>query len=374
MQKEISIYIHLPFCHKKCPYCHFLSFEVKDNLISDYLNALSLEMKYYKDNYSPLDIKTIYIGGGTPSLLNIRQIDKLFSVIRQNLCFDKGIEISFESNPKSLDIKKLMLLKSLGVNRLSIGAQSFKDYELKFLGRIHSSKDIYHSFALSRKAGFENINFDFIFALPGQTMEDLIKSLTSAVKLGVEHVSLYNLTIEKGSSWFKNKKIKLPDNDIDFKLYQKAINFLIENKYIHYEISNFSKKGQFCKHNTTYWKNEEYVGLGLGAHSYFNSKRYSQTENLKYYINNPIPKNIINSIQTLSEENKRQETMFLNLRLLKGLNINLFKKQYNYDPYYFFNQQIKELKGLKLIKEKDNYLKLSRRGLYLANEVFEKFI
>lgn len=373
MAKEISVYIHIPFCQKKCPYCHFISHDNNNHLISDYLKALSKEIQFYTNSWN-FAIKTLYIGGGTPSILSIEQLEELFSAVSKHFYFRKNIEVTFEANPKTLNLNKLKFLKSQGINRLSIGAQSFDNNILKSLERIHSSDDIENTYKKARQAGFDNINLDLIFAVPGQTPEDFIKTLKYAVNLNPEHISLYNLSIEEGSQWFNNKNLKLPDNDIDFKIYQKAINFLKNNKYIQYEISNFSKKGFYCNHNLTYWKNEEYIGIGLSAHSFFNNKRYNQTENLALYLDNPVPADIINKTSNILEKNKIEESMFLNLRILNGLDTIHFKKQYKHSPGYFFHAQLEELKNLKLIKEKGRYIKLTRRGLYLANEVFEKFV
>ena len=373
MLKEISIYIHIPFCQSKCPYCHFTSIYNHNHLIIDYLNALRKEMEFY-NNYLNFRASTLYIGGGTPSILDIHQLKILFNIISKYIDLKNDVEITFEANPKTLNLRKLLFLKKAGVNRLSIGAQSFDNKELKLIGRVHSSQDINNTYKKARKAGFNNINLDLIFAIPNQTPNNFIINLNQLINLGPEHISLYNLTIDEGSKWHKNNDITLPDNDTDFKIYQRSINFLKARKYIHYEISNFAKKGYKCKHNTTYWQNNEFIGMGLSAHSFLLKKRYSQTDNLISYLNNPIPKEIINNIEALPHNNIIQDSMFLNLRLLKGLDINHFKNLYHNSPDYYFGGEIKELKMLKLIKEHGNHIKLTRRGLYLANEVFEKFI
>jgi len=274
-----AFYIHIPFCRKKCGYCDFVSADYADkttDYTDRYLQALSKEISFHfplPTSYFPL---TIYIGGGTPSVLSEKQIVFLFKTILAHLtkCASEKIEITFEINPESITEQKLKILKDYGVNRLSIGLQSFNDMILKFLGRVHTVKDFLSCYESARKIGFKNINIDLIFGIPGQTVKTWQRTLKCALQLKPEHISTYSLTIEKGTRFFETGLRK--DDDADADMYEFAIHYLKKNGYHHYEISNFSrasKPGFECKHNINYWKNGEYLGFGLGAVSYIKGKR-----------------------------------------------------------------------------------------------------
>ncbi|OGC22919.1 hypothetical protein A2291_00165 [candidate division WOR-1 bacterium RIFOXYB2_FULL_42_35] len=365
----ISLYIHLPFCKKKCNYCDFVSYAGKEDLIDEYVESLCKEIK----TAGPQDYQTIYFGGGTPTLLSPKHFDKVLKTLTHlhktppPLPEGEGkkendIEISIETNPGTADKAKLKVLRELGINRLSIGAQSFNNQHLKTLGRIHSAEDIIRFYNDARSAGFENINLDLIFALPGQTLAEWQADIQTALKLKPEHLSVYNLQIEEGTPFhLKRSTLNLPQEDLELAMYEDTIESLTSAGFKHYEISNFSKPGFECKHNLFYWRNGNYLGVGAGAHSHVDGQRWANPNSIENYIHDPRPSPQDQSSPLIF----RQETIFMGLRLLDGLEIEKFKG---------FEQEVADSIGDNLLtKDKDNY-KLTRKGLYLANLVFERFV
>ncbi|MFA5780484.1 MAG: radical SAM family heme chaperone HemW [Elusimicrobiota bacterium] len=362
-----AFYIHIPFCKKKCNYCDFVSMPIRadkgTNYADRYLKVLVKEFSLYSllaIRHSPL---TIYIGGGTPSVLSEKQIEFLFNRLFSYLPKLKNneLEFSFEVNPESITGQKLKTLKDYGVNRLSIGIQSFDDKILKFLGRVHTVKDFLRCYESARKIGFENINIDLIFGIPGQTTENWSSTLKSVVHLNPEHISIYSLTIEKGTRFFETGLQK--DDDTDADMYEFAIEYLKKNGYHHYEISNFSKPGFECEHNINYWKNGEYIGFGLGAVSYIKGKRIKNTENLTDYLNGKFR----SEFEELDCERKMSEDLMLGLRLTGGVEMSGSIKEK-------FSAKISNLKNGGLLKEQDNFLKLTDKGIMFANCVFREFL
>jgi len=268
---KLGLYLHFPFCISKCPYCDFNSYQLEnDNQISSYISALYQEITAYSKKFKKSNIKTIYLGGGTPTILSGIQICNILEFCKDKFTIDKNAEITIEANPGTLDGKKLKLLIKSGINRLSLGGQSFNDLFLEKLGRIHNTQEIIDSYYLAREAGFNNINIDIMFALPDQTTEDLQDTLKKAVFLKSDHLSLYNLTIKPGTEYYKDYKkgkLNLPTEDEDFDMYSWAINYLEENGFEHYEIANFAHPHKRSKHNQIYWQNQPYLGIGAGAYS-----------------------------------------------------------------------------------------------------------
>ncbi|HAM39402.1 MAG: hypothetical protein A2474_04140 [Elusimicrobia bacterium RIFOXYC2_FULL_34_12] len=365
-----GIYIHIPFCKKKCNYCDFVSI-ANDNLmcedskfIDKYLQALSNEITSKiatLNNYLP---KTIYIGGGTPSILSEKQIIFLFENLYKNLkkqFSNEEIETIFEVNPESITSHKLETLKIYGVNRLSFGLQSYNDRILKFLGRIHTVKDFCSAYDLAKRIGYKNINVDLMFGIPEQSLDDWKETLNKTIDLNPEHISIYGLTIEAGTKFFSSG-ITVND-DLSADMYKFAIEFLKEKGYHHYEISNFSKKGYECLHNINYWQNNQYYGFGLGATSYINKKRIKNTEDIKEYINGKYDL----EFEELGEEKKMSESLMLGLRLIDGVIISDSIK-------IKYNKQINNLKNLDLLIEHNNLIRLSDKGIMYANCVFREFL
>ncbi|MGB9839244.1 radical SAM family heme chaperone HemW [Thermovenabulum sp.] len=374
--KDVSVYIHIPFCIKKCFYCDFNSYSNFD-LLDDYLNALFYEIERYKDLKRP--VRTLYIGGGTPTVLNEKKLYLLIDTLYKNFCINNGVEFTVEANPETLTKNKIMVLKKMGVNRLSIGLQAYDDKLLKVLGRIHDVKRFEKAYFEAREAGFENINVDLIFGIPGQTKDNFEKELKKLIKLKPSHISCYSLTLEEGTVLHLMKQkglLELPDEDEERYMYYKAKEILENEGYIHYEISNFAKPGKECKHNITYWKCEEYLGFGAGAHSFIGNLRFSNHKGIKEYIESIFNKNLrrYEEIYVLNQKDKMQEFVFMGLRMIEGISKNEFKKRFCKQINDIYGTKIIELKEKGLIYEDEEKIKLTLKGLDLANLVFMEFI
>ncbi len=374
--KEIGIYIHIPFCIKKCEYCDFVSYCNKEKYVPQYINALKKEIK--NNINKEYKITTIYIGGGTPSSIEENYIADIIETIKlnmndENLKEFKNVEITIEVNPGTVTEKKLETYKEIGINRLSIGLQETHDELLKSIGRIHTYEEFLKTYNLARKIGFNNINVDLMIALPNQTIQDIKENLEKIIKLNPEHISVYSLILEEGTPFYNKyneNKIKLPDEKLERNMYWYVKNTLENNGYIHYEISNFSKKGFESKHNMNCWNQEEYFGFGVAAHSYNNKTRYSNTNSIEEYIKGS--NKIIHEKQTL--EDMQKEYMLLGLRKIEGINIQKFKNKFAQNPIFIFKEQLSKLVDEELIVIDGNEIKLTNKGLDLANIVWEEFV
>jgi len=323
-------------------------------------------------------MKTIYLGGGTPTILSGDLIYNILNFCKNSFKIDKNAEITIEANPGTLDKKKIKRLNEAGINRLSLGAQSFNDYLLKKLGRIHTAPDIVDSYYKARESGFNNINLDIMFALPDQTLIDFQNTMKKAVSLKPDHLSLYNLTIEKGTIFFesyKEGKLNLPTEDEEYDMYSWAINFLEKNGFEHYEISNFARPFKRSIHNQIYWYNQSYLGIGAGAYSFINGYRYMNFKDPSRYIkeveNGKLP---VDKGEKLSLRKRMAETVILNLRTKEGVVYQKFYNRFKVKMDKVFNQQINKLVDLGLLR-KDNYkIQLTKNGLFLANNVFREFV
>lgn len=374
--KDLSIYIHIPFCLKKCFYCDFNSYPYLD-MVDDYLDALFFEIRRYKDLKRP--IKTLYIGGGTPTVLNEKRLYQLIDTLYKNFKIIKDAEFTVEANPETMTKEKIKVLKRTGVNRLSLGLQTYDDELLKVLGRIHNVKKFEQAFFEAKELGFENINVDLIFGIPGQTKEKFENELKKLIKLEPTHISCYSLSLEEGTVLCEEKKrgaIKLPDEDEERCMYHTAKKLLEKEGYVHYEISNFAKPGKECRHNITYWKCEEYLGFGAGAHSFIGNLRFSNKRGIREYIESLYNRDSIryDEIHILNIEEKMSEFMFMGLRMLKGVSKDEFKSRFNRDIKEIFSIQIERLKEQGLIFEDDQSIGLTTKGLDFANLVFMEFI
>ncbi len=361
-----GLYIHIPFCIKKCRYCDFISFTDKCAFYDEYIDALLVEAKEYKD----LLFDTVFIGGGTPTVLSSKQLKKLLSGIKSTLNIKDTAEFSMEANPKTLTEEKLITLSRNGVNRISIGVQSFSGTELSFLGRIHTSQDAIKTIELVKKY-FDNFNIDLMFALPDQKKEDVLSSLNTALSLSPTHISCYSLILEEGTPLFEEyEKGKLTplDEDTDRNNFEAICKALNENGYNRYEISNFSKNGYECKHNLKYWDCEQYIGLGVSAHSYYNNKRFYNTSDFNSYINGSFHDEFI----TLLEKDKMSEFMIMGLRKTDGISLLEFEKRFSKNPYNIYD--IEKFEKLGLIINDGKNLRLSRRGLDISNSVLCEFV
>lgn len=376
INQPFALYIHIPFCIEKCSYCDFYSLKYKKEMLEKYVESLKKELIIYSNKVNS-KIKTIFLGGGTPSLLSPENIEEILDIIYENFLVIENVEISFESNPNSLNEEKIKAYKKAGINRLSIGVQSFKNDDLNLLGRLHDKEKALKMIKEVDKH-FSNYNFDLIFAIPGQNLENWKANIKKAIDINPPHLSLYNLQIEEGTLINKkidNNEIKEISNELDAKMYKYAIDKLKNAGYIQYEISNFAKKGHFSKHNLVYWKYEPYLGLGPSAHSFTSKTRFSNYSSLKKY-NNLIEKGKlpIKNINSLSLQDRMSEKMFLGLRLKEGINFEEFHSTFDKKLDCVFGEEINDLleKDL-LIKNKEN-IKLSSKGKFLGNKVFMKFV
>ena len=374
--KEIGIYIHIPFCIKKCEYCDFVSYCNKKEYVPQYINALKKEIK--NNINKEYKITTIYIGGGTPSSIEENYIADIIETIKLNMNDEdlkdfENIEVTIEVNPGTVNKEKLQVYKKIGINRLSIGLQETHNELLKSIGRIHTYEEFIKTYKLARKIGFNNINVDLMIALPNQTIQDIKENLEKITKLNPEHISVYSLILEEGTPFYNKyneNKIKLPDEELERNMYWYVKNTLENNGYMHYEISNFSKKGFESKHNMNCWNQEEYLGFGLAAHSYNNRIRYSNTNSIEEYIKGS--NKIIHEEQTL--EDMQKEYMLLGLRKIEGINIQKFKNKFAQNPIFIFKEQLNKLVDEELIIVDGNEIKLTNKGLDLANIVWEEFV
>jgi len=350
----------------------------EDNQISSYIPALYEEITAYSQKLKKSNIKTIYLGGGTPTILSGAQICAILEFCKDKFTIDKNAEITIEANPGTLDGEKIQLLIESGINRLSLGAQSFNNLFLKKLGRIHNTKEIIDSYYLAREAGFNNINIDIMFALPDQTIEDLQATIKKAVSLKPDHLSLYNLTIKPGTEYYKEYKrgkLKLPTEDEEFDMYNWAINYLEENGFEHYEIANFARPHKRSNHNLIYWQNKPYLGIGAGAYSFIKGYRYMNYENPARYIKEVMSGKLpIDNGEKLSSRKRMIETVILGLRTKDGISYKKYKTRFGVDLNNTFPQQINKLVNLELLQKDDCKIKLTRKGIFLANTVFREFV
>ena len=386
-EKELGIYIHIPFCKQKCYYCDFVSFSNKEEYIEKYVETLEREIDSY--DLSNYNITTIYIGGGTPSRIPSEKIQEILEKIKQKISKNQtrweDIEITIELNPGTVDEEKIKKYKEIGINRLSIGLQSTNNKLLKEIGRIHTFEDFKDTYNTVKKVGFENINVDLMIGLPNQTISDVKESLNEIIKLNPTHVSVYSLIVEENTKMEKlinNKELQLPDEELERQMYWYVKNTLELNGYNHYEISNFAKKGKESKHNLNCWEQKEYIGLGLAAYSYLNGVRYGNTSNIEEYINvqdffnrSELEESgirIVDEVQSL--EDKRKEYMLLGLRKIDGVSIQKFKEKFVENPIFLFRKELEKLVNEKLITIDGDCIRLTNKGLDLANIVWEEFV
>lgn len=378
MAESIGLYIHIPFCKSKCNYCDFNSYPGKDDLIGPYFSALEKEIRFRSGKTGGHSIETVFIGGGTPSLADEGYICKLLNLCRQSFRIDSNAEISIESNPGTLSCEKLSSYRINGINRLSIGLQAWQDRLLKDLGRIHGRDDFLYNLNLASKAGFRNINVDLIFGLPGQTMNDWIETVNNVVKKEISHISCYSLKIEDGTVFGEKLRLGLlhpADDELDRRMYGYAVERLREYGFRHYEISNFSRQGFECKHNLIYWKAREYIGIGAGAHSYFDNRRFNNVYGIEEYIEAASnPESLQENGQTIDKRESMSEYMILGLRLTDGVSTADFKERYGEDLYAVFGRQIEKLVKKRLLEPEGDRIRLTSYGLDIANEVFTEFV
>lgn len=370
--KEIGVYIHIPFCKRKCLYCDFVSFANKQELQKDYIQALKKEIQNWKND--AYKIKTIYIGGGTPSYIDSNYISEIINLV------GNAPSITIELNPGTVTKEKLLVYKNAGINRLSIGLQSTNDTLLKQIGRIHNYNQFLETYNLARELGFNNINVDLMTGLPNQSIKDIKQSLEDICRLNPEHISVYSLIVEESTPIQKlidNGELELPDEETERQMYWYVKDYLELNGYKHYEISNFAKPGFESEHNLDCWNQKEYIGFGAGAYSYLNKKRFGNISNLEKYIQNCNSNNFEKNVILEEAQDKNQqmnEYMILGLRKIDGISIQKFEEKFNENPILLFRKELQKLYEDKLLTIDGDIIKLSNKGLDLANIVWEEFV
>ncbi|WP_038671582.1 radical SAM family heme chaperone HemW [Pelosinus sp. UFO1] len=375
---KMGLYIHIPFCQQKCLYCDFPSEANLTHLYLPYVAALCQEISGKGGVLSGDVIDTIYIGGGTPTVLATDSLREILECVHNSFVIDKNAEISIEANPGTVDQNKLRALKASGVNRISFGVQTFSDKLLQSIGRIHCGQEAMQAIQVAQSTGFENINIDLMYGLPGQSLLDLEASVRQAIKLNVTHISAYGLKVEEGTPFQamqKQGKLMLPDEEIDEEMYQYTTEFLPRNGFMRYEISNFAKVGFECRHNLKYWQYQPYVGVGAAAHSFLHKERISNISDVSQYITClSMGKSPIKDRETPAIEVAMAEYVFLALRTVQGLSMNEFNK---YFPYNFMEQYqdvLEKLTRQKLIVVEENQIYLTTIGMKYGNVVFRAFL
>lgn len=380
--KSVGIYIHIPFCKQKCKYCDFTSFSCMEDKYDEYFKYLQQEISEKSEELSneEIEIDTIYIGGGTPSIVPAEYIEGIIKLLSVKFKVSKNAEITIEANPGTVDKEKLEKYINVGINRISIGLQSTNDNLLKMLGRIHTYNEFEKVFDEARMVGFKNINVDLMIGLPNQTIDDVQESLKKIIKKSPEHISVYSLIVEEDTKMFdliESGKLELPSEELEREMYWKVKNVLQENGYTHYEISNFAKQGYESKHNSNCWKQHSYLGFGVAAHSYYDGMRYSNITDINRYIENyKNGESIYNVVfhEKQSKEQMMKEYMLLGLRKIDGVKISEFKEKFVDNPLYIFREQLNKLVEQDLIEVSENNIYLTDRGLDLANVVWMEFV
>lgn len=409
----LELYIHIPFCVRKCNYCDFLSFPAGKEIVERYVRALEEEIRrtgeavygqngrpgetVYGQNGRPEEavygragggktevrpgsapkISTVFVGGGTPSVLEPEQIRNLFSCLRESFLLEADAEISMEGNPGTLNREKLSVCREAGINRLSLGLQSADDGLLQTLGRIHTWEQFLYNYQDARQAGFRNINIDLMSSLPGQSLENYVKTLETVTALEPEHISSYSLILEEGTPFFASEEIRrqLPDENTDREMYEKTKEILHEKGYERYEISNYAKPGFACRHNLGYWDEVPYLGLGLGASSYYKNARFSNETDIRTYMENPfVPFLGRNDYECCDEKSRMEDYMIFGLRKMAGVSLSRFEKEFGTATEEIYGGVIDRYVGMGLLVLEGDRLRLTDAGIDVSNRIFEDFL
>ncbi|CAH2214137.1 radical SAM family heme chaperone HemW [Tepidibacter aestuarii] len=375
---ERGLYVHVPFCIKKCNYCDFNSFKLNYEDKKNYIKSIITEMKLYSKQFDKDCFSTVFIGGGTPSILENEELKLLIDNIHSNFNISDDAEISIEANPGTLTKEKLNTLYLSGVNRLSMGLQSSDKKHLASLGRIHSYEEFKENFEIARKIGFENINVDLMFSLPDQTFDQWKQTLKDVIALNPSHISAYSLIIEDETVFgtlYDEGKLELLDEELDLKMYYYTRDYLKENGYNQYEISNYAKDKKECKHNILYWKCGQYLGLGPGSHSYLNKERFSNYKDIKTYCEKlkdfELP---IEHVEKLDKQDMIEEKIFMGLRMNEGIDLKKFNKEFEVDFMKMYKTEMESLKNKNLVRLVGSRLCLTNEGIDISNKVFIEFL
>ena len=374
---KISLYIHIPFCAQKCLYCDFPSFARKDHLRKAYIEALNKEIISLREKNNNLEINTIFIGGGTPSVLEADELECLLKEVAK-LNMAKEVEYSMECNPGNLTEEKLEVMKNYGVNRISMGLQAKQDNLLKGLGRIHNYKTFKENFLLAKKVGFNNINVDLMFGLPNQSLNEWEETLREIISLEPAHISAYSLIIEEGTAFYnlyENDKLKLPTEEEERKMYHLAKKILEENGFNQYEISNYAKEGKECRHNLAYWNMDNWIGVGSAAASYINGKRIKNISSVEEYINSIKDKGeAVEEIINNSKNDNMEEFMFMGLRKINGIDENEFKNRFSMNINDVYGEILNKYIGERLLIRESGRIFLSEKGIEISNVIMADFL
>ena len=369
----LELYVHIPFCVRKCQYCDFLSGPSDEETKDRYIEALLKEIRA-AEHTEDYEIVSVFIGGGTPSVLKAEAIASIMRTLQEQFFFCEDAEVTIEANPGTVDLEKLTIYRNVGINRLSLGLQSTDAEELKLLGRIHSYEEFLKSYEWAREAGFSNINIDLMFAIPGQTGEAWRQHLYQVAELNPEHISAYSLIIEEGTP-FAEQNLDLPDEDTEYQMYEDTAEILERYGYRQYEISNYAKQGYMCRHNAGYWQRREYLGFGLGASSLYRGMRFSNTRRMQEYLKESRnPDQIRKDVTVLSRNERIEEFMFLGLRMTEGISEKKFEENFDVrlmDVYGDILQKYEETGFMEHIETK---WRLTRKGIHVSNHILADFL
>lgn len=372
-KKPTSAYVHIPFCTQICYYCDFSKVFIKNQPVDAYLEALIKEFESYQIN----SLKTLYIGGGTPTAITAKQLDYLLSHLQQHLQLDQLEEFTIEANPGDLTEDKIAVLGQSAVNRISLGVQTFNDKQLKQIGRSHTEAQIYTTIASLKEAGFQNMSIDLIYALPGQTIQQVKENVAKALALDIPHLSLYSLILEHHTVFMnrmRRGKLQLPTEDLEAEMFEYIISEMEANGFEHYEISNFTKPGFESRHNLMYWNNDEYFGCGAGASGYLNGIRYRNRVPIQHYLKAVVDGNARLSEEVLTKEEMMEEELFLGLRKKSGVSVSRFQEKFGLSFESRYGSVVRELQAQGLLVKDKDFVRMTKKGLFLGDSVAEKFI
>lgn len=378
MEKKLGLYIHIPFCEHKCDYCDFYSLTNFKDYVR-YTDTVLLQMEDFSERAEEYTVDTVFIGGGTPTVLPLNRMLEIIDGIYRNFNVAQNVEFTMEANPATVTPKMLKKLRKAGVNRLSFGLQSALDEELSELSRIHTFEEFKESYQMAKKAGFDNINIDLMYGIPGQTQSSLGYTLEQVCDLEPKHISLYNLKIEEGTPFFNRySSLKLPDEDTEYEMYKYAVEYLTFRGYPQYEISNFAARGYKCLHNLKYWNCQEYIGIGPAAHSYFDNRRFSYKRSVDMFMDAmeypTAGVDIIEEDYDITPEERLDEYIMLKLRLSEGINVNEFKYTFNKDFSAMFEKELKLYIDNGFMEFKNGHYYFTTKGMYVSNYILSTFM
>ena len=369
----LELYVHIPFCVRKCQYCDFLSGPSDEETKDRYIEALLKEIRA-AEHTEDYEIVSVFIGGGTPSALKAQAIASIMSTLQEQFFFCEDAEVTIEANPGTVDLEKLTIYRNVGINRLSLGLQSTDAEELKLLGRIHSYEEFLKSYEWAREAGFSNINIDLMFAIPGQTGEAWRQHLYQVAELNPEHISAYSLIIEEGTP-FAEQNLDLPDEDTEYQMYEDTAEILERYGYRQYEISNYAKQGYMCRHNAGYWQRREYLGFGLGASSLYGGMRFSNTHQMQEYLKESRnPDQIRQDVTVLSRNERIEEFMFLGLRMTEGISEKKFEENFDVRLMDVYGDILQKYEETGFVEHIETKWRLTRKGIHVSNHILADFL